>query len=185
MIKRVYAERNHFDADASPDTANEDSSSSSRRVISSTAESVSINSSIGSGGTRIDTHFPNISLDTWSNLCCNWSSSSSTAALNWPCASVSYIMLDAAGMRHEVGDMWWRDYLLRFEGFAGTSHGGTVVGHCALNPQRTCTVLEMFLYSRSWECSTFTLKWLVRNKVNDIRINSFRSDALVLIPLVW
>lgn len=37
---------------------------------------------------RGNSHFPNISLDTLSNLCCSWSRSSSTAALNWPCASV-------------------------------------------------------------------------------------------------
>lgn len=42
----------------------------------------------GTGGGVNHSHFPNISLETLSNLCCSWSRSSSTAALNWPCASM-------------------------------------------------------------------------------------------------
>lgn len=79
----------------SSETVNEASSSSSRRAISSTAEQ---KQSRLAGHPNpylhkyicisvVNSHFPNISLETLSNLCCNWSRSSSTAALNWPCAS--------------------------------------------------------------------------------------------------
>lgn len=76
-------------------TVNEASSSSSRRAMSSTAHelaTVSCPIPANCAYTYIrmcvrrvykgNSHFPNISPDTLSNLCCNWSRSSSTAALN-------------------------------------------------------------------------------------------------------
>lgn len=91
---------NHFDGAGvtvlSSETANEASSSSSRRAMSSTAKQKQSGLAGNSNSYPhksniwydvVNSHFPNISLDTLSNLCCNWSRSSSTAALNWPCAS--------------------------------------------------------------------------------------------------